>query len=75
MATTSVEEALLSKVRGLPAHEQQQVLDFASSLAAAHKRPLKSLEGLWTGHGIDISEEDIAEARREMWGSIDREGE
>jgi hypothetical protein len=56
MATTSVEEALLSKVRELPAREQQQVLDFASSLAAAHKRPLKSLEGLWTGHAYSIQE-------------------
>jgi hypothetical protein len=29
--------------------------------------------GLWTEMGIDISEEDIAEVRQEMWGNFPRE--
>lgn len=29
--------------------------------------PLTSLCGLWKGHGISISAEDIAEARKDMW--------
>ncbi|HEX8683129.1 MAG TPA: hypothetical protein VF707_12495 [Ardenticatenaceae bacterium] len=33
--------------------------------------PRKSLYGLWKG--INITEEDIAEARREMWGNFPRE--
>ena len=31
----------------------------------------KSLRGLWKG--LDISEDDIAQARREMWASFPRE--
>lgn len=31
------------------------------------KHPRRSLEGLWAHLGADVSEEDIAEARREMW--------
>lgn len=40
-------------------------------LATARRIPRKSLRGLWRGLGI--SEEDIAEARREMWGNFPRE--
>lgn len=32
-------------------------------------RPHKSVEGLW--EGVDISEEDIAEVRREMFAPLD----
>jgi hypothetical protein len=31
------------------------------------------LRGLWKDLGISVSEEDIAEARREMWGGFLRE--
>ena len=73
MAVQSIEEAVAAKLRELPADKQQEVLDFASFLGTKPKRPLKSLYGLWAGHGIDISEEDIAEARKEMWGNFPRE--
>lgn len=33
----------------------------------------RSLEGLWADLGVDVSDEDIAEARREMWGGFPRE--
>ncbi|MGH9798727.1 MAG: hypothetical protein ACRD82_00025 [Blastocatellia bacterium] len=32
----------------------------------------KSLRGLW--RGLNVSDEDIAEARREMWGDFPRSG-
>jgi len=35
--------------------------------------PRESLLGLWKGMGFDVSEEDIAEARREMWGNFPRD--
>jgi hypothetical protein len=35
-----------------------------------HRTPKVSLRGLWKG--IDISTDDIAEARREMWSSFPR---
>jgi hypothetical protein len=34
------------------------------------KAPLRSLRGLWEDLNIDVSEKDIAEARREMWGNF-----
>ena len=37
------------------------------------KAPLKSLEGLWAEYDIHITEEDIAEMRREVWGNCPRE--
>lgn len=33
--------------------------------------PRESLRGLWKG--VNITEEDIAEIRREMWGNFPRE--
>lgn len=33
--------------------------------------PRESLRGMW--QGLDITDEDIAEARREMWGNFPRD--
>jgi hypothetical protein len=41
--------------------------------SSAPKTPRKSLRGLWAEFNIDISDEDIAELRREMWGNFPRE--
>ena len=69
----AIEEAVIAKLRELPADKQQEVLDFARFLGTRQKRPLKSVYGLWKDLGISISEEDIAEARKEMWGHFPRE--
>jgi len=75
----SVEEAILERVRTLPPEKREEVLKFADSLAdplkAAPKTkpPLRSPEGLWADFDIDISEEDIAELRREMWKNFPRD--
>lgn len=42
----------------------------AHELKAAQPTPRKSLRGLWKG--LDITDEDIAEIRREMWGNFPR---
>ena len=42
--------------------------DIERALSAARPIPRKSLRGLW--RGLDITEEDITVARREMWGSF-----
>jgi len=47
------------------------VPDIKRELKAAQSTPRKSLRGLW--RGLDITEEEIAEARREMWGNFPRE--
>jgi len=69
------EEKLLGKVRQLSPEKQKEVLEFvdAMKLQEGGKKPLRSLEGLWADLDIHITEEDIAEARREMWGSFPRD--
>ena len=71
----TIAEQVVEKLRGLPPEEQQRVLDFVGSLKvnSADKSPRRSLRGLWSDLHIHISEEDIAEARREMWGNFPRE--
>lgn len=69
------EEKLLGKVRELSPAKQREVLDFVDSLKGpdGSKQPLRSLEGLWADLDIGLSEKDIEEARREMWGTFPRE--
>ena len=71
----TIEQQLLEKLRGLSPDKQQEVLNFAQSLSKneSPKKPLRSLEGLWVHLNIQITEEDIAEARREMWGNFPRD--
>jgi hypothetical protein len=65
----SIEKSVLEKLLKLPVEKQKQVLDFVDSLEkAAVPRCRGSLKGLWADLGTDVSSEDIAEARREMWG-------
>ena len=35
-------------------------------------RPKRSVKGLLAGMGYDVTPEDIAEVRREMWGNVGR---
>ena len=69
----TIEEAILDKVRSLPPDKQRSVLDFAETLTGGKKEPLRSPEGLWAHLKISISEEDVAEIRREMWKNFPRE--
>lgn len=65
----NLEQAILKKLRDLPPDKQQEVLDFAEFLhqKVTPKRPLRSVKGLWADLKVDITEEDIAQARKEMW--------
>jgi hypothetical protein len=71
----TVEEKVLKELRGLPPEKQQKVLGFLDSLKRedSAERPLRSLEGLLEDLNIDITEEDIAAARREMWSNFPRD--
>jgi uncharacterized protein DUF2281 len=71
----TVEEQVLEKLRELPPERQKEVLEFVDSLTEKDgaTKPLRSLEGLWADLDIHITEEDIAEARREMWGNFPRD--
>ena len=48
-------------------------VDFLKEKNGGPKKPLHSLRGLWADLNIHITEEDIAEARREMWGNFPRD--
>jgi hypothetical protein len=71
----SIEKSVLEKLLKLPVDKQKEVLAFVESLEkkAGQCQSRRSLRGLWADLGVDISPEDIAEARREMWGGFPRE--
>ncbi len=71
----TVEQAVLEKLRELPLERQQEVLNFVESLQqkSERKRPRRSLMGLWADLDMRVTDEDIAEARHEMWGNFPRE--
>ena len=65
----NIEQSVLEKIRELPVDKQQEVLDFAEFLYQKReaKLPLRSVKGLWADLDIDLTEDDIAQARKEMW--------
>ena len=71
----TIEEMVLGKLRRLPPEKQKEVAEFAESLEQTNGplKPLRSLEGVWADLDINITEEDISEARREMWGNFPRD--
>ena len=70
----TIEELVIEKLKKLPPEKQKEVLEFAESLGTGGApKPLKSLEGLLEDLHVSITAEDIAEARREMWGSFPRD--
>lgn len=73
---TSELEQLLATARTLSPLDRvwlvEQVMEtLKSDLAPTEKKPKRSLYGIWAG--TNVSEEDIDEARREMWGNFPRE--
>jgi hypothetical protein len=71
----TIEEQVLEKLRDLPPERQKEVLQFVESLKekGESKKPRRSLLGLWADLNVHVTEEDIAEARREMWGNFPRD--
>jgi hypothetical protein len=71
----TIEQQVVEKLRDLPPEKQKEVLDFVDFLKeknGAPKNQRRSLLGLWSDLNIHITEEDIVEARREMWGNFPR---
>ncbi len=72
-------EKLLEQAKQLPkAQRLRMVKELSQEERASHLRLRKSgkvvkLGGLWAGY--DFSEEEIAQARKEMWGNFGREAE
>ena len=70
----SIEESLIKKLRALPPEKQQEALRFVESLQrdAGERRVGGSLNGMWAGLGVDVTAEDIDQARHEVWRSFPR---
>lgn len=66
----TLEKVLLVKYKVLPKERKQELLDFAEFFeqkeAKPKLKPRRSLKGALVGLDINISEEDIREARNEM---------
>lgn len=71
----TVVEEIVGKLEALPPEIQRELLDFAEFLASRYGtgRPLRSSRGLWADLGIEITEDDIKEMRREAWANFPRE--
>ncbi|MBC7797271.1 MAG: DUF2281 domain-containing protein [Pyrinomonadaceae bacterium] len=71
----NIEQAVVENLKTLDYQKQREVLTFIEFLKYKKdtngKPPLKNLEGLWKG--VEITEEDIEEVRREMWANFPRE--
>ena len=64
----------MEKLKQLPTNKQQELLDFAEFLSQKSfpKTPLKTIQGLCADLKVDLTEEDIQEARQEMWSNFPR---
>jgi len=74
------EEKLLVRIRELSLEKQREVLDFVNSLNVSAENSTGALgvgvlDGLWADLDLRITEEDIQQARREMWGNFPQEVE
>ncbi|MCI0394025.1 MAG: hypothetical protein L0332_23185 [Chloroflexi bacterium] len=73
--TPELEQAIALAVNLLPLDKvrlvERVMATLEDDLAQGEKRPKRSLYGLWSD--VNISAEDINEARQEMWGKFPRE--
>lgn len=73
----SLQAELMDKIKQLPENQQLLVKSLVNELARGRggRQPVGS--GNWFGAlehlGVEITENDIAEARQEMWGNFPRE--
>ncbi|HEY7337272.1 MAG TPA: hypothetical protein VH639_20445 [Bryobacteraceae bacterium] len=69
----TIDEAIIEKVRVLPPEKQEIVLRYVSEMAGEARKPFRSPKGILADLDFELTEEDIAEARREMWGNFPRD--
>lgn len=69
-------ESVLQLAKQLSAMDKVRLIEqiapeIERDLHASQHEPRESLRGIW--QGLNITDEDIAEARREMWGNFPRD--
>jgi hypothetical protein len=71
----TIEQQVIEKLRDLPPEKQKEVLEFVDHLkeGSSIKTPRHSLLGLWADLNFHVTDQDIVEARREMWGKFPRD--
>lgn len=71
----TIEQTVVRTLRRLPLERQREALDFIEHLEAASRsrQPRQSVRGLWADAGVDVSDEDIEDIRREMWREFPRQ--
>jgi hypothetical protein len=71
----SIESSVIETILSLTPEQQREVLKFVESLkkSSTQRTARRSLMGMFSHLNVHITEEDIAEARREMWGTFPRE--
>jgi hypothetical protein len=69
---SSIQQVILEKLQKLPPEKQGEVLSFIESLQPEIREKRSTPGGIWK-EGAEITEEDIAQARREMWANFPRE--
>jgi hypothetical protein len=78
METTSFDQVAALAIRLSPRERVRLVEHILETLEDSlppeeQPEPLPSLYGLWADLSVNVSAEDIDEARREMWGNFPRE--
>lgn len=73
----SLQAELIAKIKQLPENQQLLVKSLVDELARSRGKRQPVGSGNWFGAlehlGVEITENDIAEARQEMWGNFPRE--
>lgn len=70
----SIEHSVIDRILSLTPEQQRKVVEFVESLEKRKTpRARRSLMGMFSHLNIHVSEEDLAKARREMWGNFPRE--
>ncbi|MEZ4863323.1 MAG: DUF2281 domain-containing protein [Caldilineaceae bacterium] len=71
----TIEQAVLQHLTTLPVEQKQEVLDFVEFLQTKRKmkQPRRNPIGLFADLQIQITAQDIAEARQEMWGNFPKD--
>lgn len=72
----SIEKSVIERLESLTPEQQVKLREFLNSLGSDDslpKAPRRSLRGLFSDLGVSVSEEDIDEARREMWATFPRD--